>query len=166
VLIIINSWIFREWIIVNMCVICCSIWVSCHNCSRVSKAWTQSAIAAIPRCIRSSIVSVDAWDLWNISFMDVAVLSKVSFMDAVNDSIMCIISLNYSPVTKASSSSSGSCCGGCFLGGMVSGIEKHSSRWLALARRNQRLVVSHTLSSVLPCSNECSTYAASGNWWS
>jgi hypothetical protein len=68
--------------------------------------------------------------------MDVVVLSNVSFMDAVNDSFMCIISWNYLPVTKTSSSSSGSYCGGCFLGGMVSGIEKCSSRWLALARRN------------------------------
>jgi hypothetical protein len=91
--------------------------------SRVSKAWTRSAIAAIPRYIRSSVVLVDAKNLWNISFMDVVVLSNVSFMDAVNDSIMCIISLNYLPVTKASSSSSGSCCGGYFLGGMISGIE-------------------------------------------
>jgi hypothetical protein len=32
------------------------------------------------------------------------------------------------PVTKSSSSSSGSYYGGCFLGGMVSVIEKHSSR--------------------------------------
>jgi hypothetical protein len=55
--------------------------------------------------------------------MDIVVLLKVSFMDAVNDSIMCIISLNCLEVTKASSSSSGSCYGGCFLGGMVSGIE-------------------------------------------
>jgi murein endopeptidase len=55
--------------------------------------------------------------------MDVVVLSNVSFMDAVNDSIMCIVSLNCLPVTKASSSSYGSYCGGCFLGGMVSGIE-------------------------------------------
>jgi hypothetical protein len=84
--------------------------------------------------------------------MDVVVLLNVSFMDVVNDSIMCIISLNCLPVTKTSSSSFGSCCGGCFLGGMVSGIEKHSSKWLALARRNQRMVVSHTLSSVLPLS--------------
>jgi hypothetical protein len=61
--------------------------------------------------------------LRNISFMDVVVLFNVSFMDAVNDSIMCIISLNYLEVTKASSSSSGSSCSGCFLGGMVSGIE-------------------------------------------
>jgi hypothetical protein len=96
--------------------------------SQVSKAWTRSAIAAIPCCIRSSVVSVDAWDLWNISFMDVVVLSNVSFMDAVNDSIMCIMSLNCLPITKASSSSSGSCYSGCFLGGMVSGIEKCSSR--------------------------------------
>jgi hypothetical protein len=134
--------------------------------SRVSKAWTQSAIAAIPCCIRSSVVSVDAWDLWNISFKDVVVLLNISFMDVVNDSIMCIISLNCLSVTKASSSSSESYCGGCFLGGMVSGIEKCSNRWLVLARRNQRLVVSHTLSSVLPRSYECSTYATSGNRWS
>jgi hypothetical protein len=60
--------------------------------SQVSKAWTWSAIAAIPCCICSSVVSVDAWDLWNISFMDIVVLLNVSFMDAVNDSIMCIIS--------------------------------------------------------------------------
>jgi hypothetical protein len=106
---------------------------------------------------------VDAWDLWNISFMDVVVLLNVSFMDAVNDSIMCIISLDYLLVTKASSSSSGSCYGGYFLSGMVRGIEKCSSRWLALARRNQRLVVSHTLSTILPRSYECSTYAAGGN---
>jgi hypothetical protein len=91
--------------------------------SRVSKAWTQSAIAAIPHCIRSSVISVDAWDLWNISFMDVVVLLNVSFMDAVNDSIMCINSWNYLEVTKASSSSSRSCYSGYFLGGMVSGIE-------------------------------------------
>jgi hypothetical protein len=96
--------------------------------SQVSKAWTRSAIAAIPRCIHSSVISVDAWDLWNVSFMDVVVLSNVLFMDTFNDSIMCIISLNCLSVTKASSSSSGSCYGGCFLGGMVSGIEKHSSR--------------------------------------
>jgi hypothetical protein len=95
--------------------------------SQVFKAWTRSAIAAIPHCIRSSVVSVDAWDLWIISFMDIVVLSNVLFMDAVNDS-MCIISLNCLPVTKASSSSSGSYCGDCFLGGMVNGIEKHSSR--------------------------------------
>jgi hypothetical protein len=55
--------------------------------------------------------------------MGVVVLLKVSFMDAVNDSIMCIISLNYLEVTKASSSSSRSCYSGCFLGGMVSRIE-------------------------------------------
>jgi hypothetical protein len=55
--------------------------------------------------------------------MDVVVLLNVSFMDVVNDSIMCIISLNYLEVTKASSSSSGSCYGGCFLGAMVSKIE-------------------------------------------
>jgi hypothetical protein len=59
--------------------------------NRVSKAWTRSAIAAVARCIHSSVVSVDAWDLCNISFMDVVVLLNVSFMDAVNDSIMCII---------------------------------------------------------------------------
>jgi hypothetical protein len=68
-------------------------------------------------------MSVDAWDLWNISFMDVVVLLNVSFIKAVNDSIMCIISLNCLEVTKVSSSSSVSYCGGCFLGGMVSGIE-------------------------------------------
>jgi hypothetical protein len=55
--------------------------------------------------------------------MDVVVLLNVSFMDTVNDSVMYIISLNCLEVTKASSSSSGSYCGGCFLGGMVSGIE-------------------------------------------
>jgi hypothetical protein len=133
--------------------------------SQVSKAWTRSAIATIPRCIRSSVVSVDAWDLWNISFMDVVVLFNASFMDAVNDSIMCIISLNCLPVTKASSSSPRSYYGCCFLGGIVSRIEKHSSRWLALARRNQRLVVSHTLSSILLRSYEYSTYATYGNRW-
>jgi hypothetical protein len=95
--------------------------------SRVSKAWTRSAIATIPHCIHSSVVSVDAWDVWNISFTDVVVLSNVSFMDAVNDSIMCIISLNCLLVTKAPSSSSGSCYGGCFLGGMISGIENVST---------------------------------------
>jgi hypothetical protein len=104
--------------------------------SQISKVWTQSVIAAISHYIRSSIVSFDAWDLWNISFMDVVVLSEVSFMDAVNDSIMYNISLNCLPVTKASSSSFESYCGGCFLGGMVSGIEKHSNIWLVLARRN------------------------------
>jgi maltodextrin utilization protein YvdJ len=91
--------------------------------SRVSKAWTQSVIAAIPHCIHSSVVLVDAWDLWNMSFIDVVVLLNVSFMDVVNDSIMCIGSLNCLEVTKTSSSSSGSCYGGCFLGDMVSGIE-------------------------------------------
>jgi hypothetical protein len=88
--------------------------------SRVSKAWTRSAIAVIPRCIRSSVVLVDDWDLWNISFKDVVVLLNISFMDAVNHSIMCIISLNCLPVIKASSSSTRSCCGGYFLGGMIS----------------------------------------------
>jgi hypothetical protein len=107
--------------------------------SRVSNAWTQSAIAAIARCIYSSIVSVDAWDLCNISFMDVVVLLNVSFMDAVNDPIMCIISLNCLPVTKSSSSSSGSCYGGCFLGGMVSRIEKRSSRWLGVSKEEPKV---------------------------
>jgi hypothetical protein len=46
---------------------------------------------------------------------------------------------------------------------MVSGIEKRSSSWLVLARRNQRLVGSHTLSSVLPRSYEYSTYVAGHN---
>jgi hypothetical protein len=55
--------------------------------------------------------------------MDIVVLLNVSFMDAVNDSIMCIISLNCLEVTKVSSSSSRSYYSGCFLGGMVSGIE-------------------------------------------
>jgi hypothetical protein len=63
-------------------------------------------------------------NLCNISFMGIVVLLNVSFMDTVNDSIMCIISLNCLSVTKSSSSSSRSCCGGYFLGGMVSGIEK------------------------------------------
>jgi galactitol-specific phosphotransferase system IIC component len=54
--------------------------------SRVSKAYTWSVIAIIPHCTRSSVVSVDAWDLWNISFKGVVVLLNVSFMDAVNDS--------------------------------------------------------------------------------
>jgi hypothetical protein len=163
VLIIINPWIFSEWITVNMCVSCYSICISCRNWQSSLQGLDSVAIAAIPRRIRSSVVSVDAWDLWNISFMDVVVLSNISFMDAVNDSIMCIIFLNCLPVTKALSSFFRSCYGGCFLGGMISGIEKHSNRWLALATRNQRLVVSHTLSSVLPRSYEYSTYAIGGN---
>jgi hypothetical protein len=100
---------------------------------------SRSAIAAIPHCICSSVVSVDASDLCNISFMDVVVLLNVSFMDVVNDSIMCIISLNYLPVTKSSSSSSGSCCGSCFLGGMVSGLEKRSSRWLGVSKEELKV---------------------------
>ena len=71
--------------------------------------------------------------------MDVVVLSNVSFMDAINDSIMYIISLNCLLVTKASSSSSGSCCGGCFLRGMVSGIEKCSSRWLGISKEEPKV---------------------------
>jgi hypothetical protein len=91
VLIIINSWIFSEWIIVSMCVSCCSIWVSC------------------------------------------------------------IISLNCLPVTKSSSSSSGSCCGGCFLGGMVSGIEKHSSRWLGVSKEEPKVGgTTHSLKYLTP----------------
>jgi hypothetical protein len=114
--------------------------------SRDSKAWTRPAIAAIPRCIRSSVVSVDAWNLCNISFMDVVVLLNVSFMDAVNDSIMCIISLNCLSITKLSSSSSGSYCGGCFLGGMVSGIEKRSSRWLGVSKEEPNIGgITHSL---------------------
>jgi hypothetical protein len=114
--------------------------------SRVSKAWSQSAIAAIARCICSSVVLVDAWDLCNISFMYVVVLLNVSFMDAVNDSIMCIISLNCLQVTKSSYSSSGSCCGGCFLGGMVSGIEKRSSRWLGISKEEPKVGgITHSL---------------------
>jgi hypothetical protein len=31
VLIIVNPWIFSEWITVNMCVSCCGIWASCRN---------------------------------------------------------------------------------------------------------------------------------------
>jgi hypothetical protein len=71
--------------------------------------------------------------------MDVVVLLNISFMDAVNDSIMCIISLNCLPVTKSSSSSSGSYCGGCFLEGMVSGIEKRSSRWLDVSKEEPKV---------------------------
>jgi hypothetical protein len=66
-------------------------------------------------------------------------LLNVSFMDAVNDSIMCIISMNCLPVTKLSSSSSGSYYGGCFIGGMVSGIEKHSSRWLGVSKEEPKV---------------------------
>jgi hypothetical protein len=119
--------------------------------SQVSKAWTRSGIAAIPRCILSSVVSVDAWDLCNISFMDVVVLLNVSFMGAVNDSIMCIISLNCLPVTKSSSSSSGSCYSGCFLGGMVGGIEKHSSRWLGVSKEEPKVGgITHSLKRLTP----------------
>jgi hypothetical protein len=119
--------------------------------SRVYKAWTRSAIAAIPRCIHSSVVSVDAWDLCNISFMDVVVLLNVSFIDAVNDSIMCIISLNCLPVTKSSSSSFGSCCVGCFLGGMVSGTEKRRSRWLGVSKKEPRVGgITHSLKRLSP----------------
>jgi hypothetical protein len=123
VLIIVNPWIFSEWITINSVSAAAACGSVAAIGSRVSKAWPQLTIAAVPRCIRSSVVSVDAWDLWNISFMDVVVLLNVSFMDAVNDSIMCISSLNCLKVNKASSSSSESCCGGCLLGGMVSGIE-------------------------------------------
>jgi hypothetical protein len=98
--------------------------------------------------------------------MDVVVLLNVSFMDAVNDSIMCIISLNCLPVTKSSSSSSGSYCGGCFLGGMVSGIEKRSRKWLGVSKEEPKVGGIRTLSSVLPRSYECYTYAAGGNRWS
>jgi hypothetical protein len=82
----------------------------------------------------------------DVSFMDVVVLLNVSFMDAVNDSIMCIISLNCLLVTKSSSSSSGFCCGGCFLGGMVSGIEKRSSRWLGVNKEEP----THSLKRLTP----------------
>jgi hypothetical protein len=134
-----------------MCVSCCNIWVVAVIGSRVSKAWTQSAIAVIPRYIRSSVVSVDAWDLCNISFMDVVVLLSVSFMDAVNDSIMCIVSLNCLPVTKSSSSSSGSCYGGCFLGSMVSGIEKRSKRWLGVSKEEPKVGgITHSLKHLTP----------------
>jgi hypothetical protein len=94
---------------------------------------------------------VDAWDLCNISFMDVVVLLNVSFMDAFNDSIMCIISLNCLPVTKSSSSFSGSCCGGCFPGGMVSGIEKCSSRWLGVSKEEPKVGgITHSLKRLTP----------------
>jgi hypothetical protein len=129
VLIIVNPWIFSKWITINMCVSCCCIWIShhiqvrCHNWQPSlqgldSVSHSRNTILHPLKCF-----SVDAWDLWNISFVDVVVLLNVSFMYMVNDSIMCIISLNCLEVTKASSYSSGSCCGGCFLGGMVSGIE-------------------------------------------
>jgi hypothetical protein len=132
-----------------MCVSCSSIWVICRNWH--SKAWTRSAIAAIPQCIRSSAVSVDPWDLCNISFMDVVVYLNVSFMDAVNDSIMCIISLNCLPVTKSSSSSSGPCCGCCFLGDMVSGIEKCSSRWIGVSKEEPQVGgITHSLKCLTP----------------
>jgi hypothetical protein len=119
--------------------------------SKVSNAWTRSPIAAIPRCIRSCVVSVDAWDLCNISFVDVVVLLNVSFRDAINDSIMSIISLNCLPVTKSSSTSSGSCCGGCFLGGMVSGIEKCSSGWLGVSKEEPTVGgITHSLKRLTP----------------
>jgi hypothetical protein len=62
--------------------------------------------------------------------MDVVDFWNVSFMDTVNDSIMRIISLNSLPVTKASSSSYGSCCGGCFLGGMCNTLIFEKNRIL------------------------------------
>jgi hypothetical protein len=151
VLIIVNPCIFSEWITAT----CFSAAVAFGSVvaigSRVSKAWTRSAIAAIPCCILSSVVSVDAWDLCNISFMDIVVLLNVSFMDAVNDSIMCIISLNCLPVTKSSSCSSGSCYGGCFLGGMVSGIEKRSSRWLGVSKEEPKVCgITYSLKRLTP----------------
>jgi hypothetical protein len=119
--------------------------------SQVSKAWTRSAIATIPHCIHSSVVLVDAWDLCNISFMDVVALLNVSFTDVVNDSIVCIISLNCLSVTKSSSSSSGSYCGGCFLGGMVSGIEKRSIRSLGVSKEEPKVGgITHSLKRLTP----------------
>jgi hypothetical protein len=95
---------------------------------------------------------VDAWDLWNISFMDVVVLLNVSFMDAVNDSIKCISSLNYLEETKASSSSSGSCCGGFFLGGMVSGIENVAAKQMVSISMEEIRVggITHSLRCLTP----------------
>jgi hypothetical protein len=151
VLIIVNPWIFSEWITVNMCVSCCSIWVSCRN-------W-QSSLQGVDLVSHSRsttlhlliVVLVDAWDLCNISFMDIVVLLNISFMDAVNDSIMCIISLNCLSVTKSSSSSSRSYCGGCFLEGMVSGIEKCSSRWLGVSKEEPQVGgITHTLKLLTP----------------
>jgi hypothetical protein len=85
--------------------------------------------------------------------MDIVVLLNVSFMDAVNDSIMCIISLNCLPVTKSSSSFSGSCCSGCFLGGMVSGIEKRSSRRLGISKEEPKIGgITHSLKRLTPAS--------------
>jgi hypothetical protein len=83
--------------------------------------------------------------------MDVVVLLNISFMDAVNDSIMCIISSNCLPITKSKSSSSGSCCGGYFLGGMVSGIEKYSSRWLGVSKEEPKVGgITHSLKRLTP----------------
>jgi hypothetical protein len=83
--------------------------------------------------------------------MDIVVLLNISFIDAVNDSIMCIISLNCLPVTKSSSSSSGSCCGGCFLGGMVSGVETRSSRWLGVSKEEPKVGgITHSLKRLTP----------------
>jgi tRNA(Phe) wybutosine-synthesizing methylase Tyw3 len=94
---------------------------------------------------------VDAWDLCNISFKDVVVLLNDSFMDTVNDSIMCIISLNCLPVTKSSSSSSRSCCGRCFLASMVSGIEKRSSRCLGVSKEEPKVGgITHSLKRLTP----------------
>jgi hypothetical protein len=68
VLIIVNPWIFSEWITVNKLSAAAAFGSVAAIDSRVSKAWTRSDITIIPYCIRSSVVSVDAWDLWNNSF--------------------------------------------------------------------------------------------------
>jgi hypothetical protein len=84
--------------------------------------------------------------------MDVVVLLNVSFMDAVNDSIMCISSLNSLEVTKASSSSSRSYCGGCFLGGMVSGIENVAAKQMVSVSKEVPWVggITHSLKRLTP----------------
>jgi hypothetical protein len=120
---------------IDMHFICTPMWTKFYSC----KKWVLH------------VVSVDAWDLCTISFMDVVVLLNVSFMDAVNDSIMSIISLNCLQVTKSSSSSSGSYCGGCFLGGMVSGIEKCSNRWLGISKEEPKVGgITHSLKCLTP----------------
>jgi hypothetical protein len=69
-------------------------------------------------------------------------------------------------LTHSSSSSPTGGGGGAYFGGMVSRKQRATQASYRLVKENTRpKVETHTLSSVLPCSNECSTYNVGKHPW-
>jgi hypothetical protein len=115
----------------------------------VSKVSTRSVIPAMEHFTRSRVVSVDCWFFINSSM--IAFNMERSSLELTHSS--------------SSSPASDGRGGGCpYFGGMVNRKQRVTQAGYRLVKKLQEpKVETHTLSSILPCSYECSTYTIGGN---